>query len=126
MKNILKKIAVILFIFLPIFAEIDSVKVSGFRSAQDISDEIRFHIVSMKYKFHLKQVTPPSDPVVVRVSIDKYGNTTNPEIISPDTLSEKSREIILDDLLGWKFVQILGAGETIASFPLYLKNRLNK
>jgi hypothetical protein len=78
----------------------------------------------MKYKFHLKKITPPSVPVIVSVSIDQYGNTTNPVIISPDTLSEKSREIILQDLLGWKFVQIKTTGETKASFPLNLKNRL--
>lgn len=120
----MKKIVIIFSVFIFVFAEDNIVKTSGFRNAQDISDEIRFHIVSMKYKFHLKKVTPPSDAVVVSVSIDNYGNTTNPEIISPDTLSEKSREIILDDLLGWKFVQILGAGETTALFPLNLKNRL--
>lgn len=136
MKKIFKKIkhklskkiilAIIFMFFACIFAEDNMVRVFGSRSAEDISDEIRFHIVSMKYKFHLKKVSPPNVPVVVSVSIDKYGNTTDPKIISPDTLSEMSREIILKDLETWKFVQILGGSETVASFPLYLKNRLNQ
>jgi hypothetical protein len=102
----------------------DIVSVSGFRYADDISDEIRFHVVSMKYKFHLHKITPPSQQVVVSVSIDKYGRVSNPQIISPDTLSQNSRDLILSDLLTWQFVQIKQDGETTASFPLNLKNRL--
>jgi len=100
------------------------VLVSGFRYANDISDEIRFHVVSMKYKFHLKKIVPPSQQVVVSVSIDKYGRVSNPQIVSPDTLSQNSRDLILSDLLTWQFVQIKQDGETTASFPLNLKNRL--
>jgi len=100
------------------------VLVTGFRDANDISDEIRFHIVSMKYKFHLKKIAPPSQQVVVKVSIDKYGRVSNPQIVSPDTLSQNSRDLILSDLLTWQFVQIKQDGETTASFPLNLKNRL--
>ena len=98
---------------------------SGFRNAQDIAAEIRFHDVSMKYKFHIKKIIPPAEKVVVRVSIDKYGRVSNQRIISPDTLSQDSRDIILSDLATWQFVQISQDGETIASFPLYLKNRLH-
>jgi len=98
--------------------------VSGFRNASDILDEIRFHVVSMKYKFHLRKIAPPSQQVVVSVSIDKYGRVSNPQVISPDTLSQNSRDLILSDLLTWQFVQIKQDGETTASFPLDLKNRL--
>jgi hypothetical protein len=100
------------------------VSVSGFRDASDILDEIRFHIVSMKYKFHLRKITPPSQQVFVSVYIDRYGRVSNPQIISPDTLSKNSRDLILSDLLTWQFVQIKQVGETTASFPLDLKNRL--
>ena len=127
-KNLPKKIVIIIIFtsFLSVFSEEYLVKTSGYRKAQDISDEIRFHIVTMKYKFHLRRITPPTERVVVRVSIDQFGNTSSPEILSPDTLSAAAREIILQDLKGWKFVQILGIGETTASFPLSLRNRLNQ
>ena len=100
------------------------VVVSGFRTAQDIAGEIRFHDVSMKYKFHLRKIAPPTEPVIVSVSINKYGRVSKPQIISPDTLSQNSRDVILSDLATWQFVQISQDGETVASFPLYLRNRL--
>ena len=102
----------------------DVVRTSGFRDAEDIAGEIRFHIVSMKYKFHLRKITPPTDKVTVHVSIDKYGRVSDPQILSPDTLSQNSRDLILSDLKTWQFVQIRQDGETLASFPLNLKNRL--
>ena len=136
MKQIWKKIEklpkktaiiVVLSAFLSVFGEEPQnlVQVSGVRYAQDISDEIRLHIVTTRYKFHLRRITPPTEPVIVRVSIDRFGNTTAPEILSPDTLSAVSREIILQDLETWKFAQIRYDGESIASFPLNLRNRLN-
>ncbi|MDR0304490.1 MAG: hypothetical protein LBH98_06970 [Chitinispirillales bacterium] len=98
--------------------------ISGFRNANDISEEIKFHAVSMKYKFHLHKITPPSQQVIVKILIDKYGRVSDPQVISPDTLSENSRNLILSDLMTWQFVQIKQDGKTIASFPLNLKNRL--
>jgi len=130
MKKFLTKISIVIAVFSMSFAESKNtdniVSVSGTRNAEDIAGEIRFHIVTMRYKFHLRKITPPNDAVVVRVSIDRFGNVRSPEIVSPDTLSAASREIILEDLTGWKFVQIREDGETIASFPLNLRNRLNR
>lgn len=100
------------------------VRVNGFRSADYLIREITLHSASLKYLFHKNRISPPKDPIYIRLWIDQYGRVLTPEIFKPDTLSMPTRTLILSDISQWHFAQIKKDGETEVEFPLQLKNRL--